>query len=67
MFESTTGMDRDYNTALEDLRLARCFYTEAGPQGVEGLSRTQEPEGLVRAVAMRDGRRLKAEAVQALR
>lgn len=58
---------RDYDAALEALRRARNLYVEAGPQGLDGLDRTWDPEGVVRAAAMRDGRSLKAQAVQALR
>lgn len=67
VFKSTTLVGRDYNAALEGIRLARRFYTEAGPQGVEGLSRARDPGDLVRAAATRDGRCLKAEAVHAIR
>lgn len=60
-------LHRDYDAALVNLGRARRFYTEAGPQGVVGLSRTQDPEVVVQTAAIRDGRRLKSEALRALR
>lgn len=58
---------RDYDAIVEGLNHARRLYTDAGPQGLEGLERTHDPVGLVKAVAMRDGQRLKSEAVKVLR
>lgn len=58
---------REYDAALEGLHLARRLYTEAGFQGAQGLAKTRDPEVLIKAAAMRDGRRLKAEAVRVLR
>lgn len=58
---------RAYDAALEGLNRARRLYTDAGPQGAEGIEHTRDPKGLVKAAAMRDGQRLKAEAVRVLR
>ena len=46
---------------------ARHFYTAAGPAGIQGLERVGDPEGFVKAIAMKDGRRLKTEAIRLLR
>lgn len=58
---------RAYDAIVEGLNNARRLYTDAGPQGLEGLERTRDPVDLVKAVAMRDGQRLKSEAVKVLR
>lgn len=58
---------RAYDAVVEGLDQARRLYTDAGLQGLEGLCRTRDPLGLVKAAAMRDGKRLKAEAVRVLR
>lgn len=58
---------REYSAALEGMKQARRLYIEAGPEGAEGLDRTRDPEGMVKAVAMRDGQWLKAQAVRVLR
>lgn len=58
---------RAYDAIVEGLNHARRLYTDAGPQGLEGLQRTRDPVGLVKAAAMRDGHRLKSEAVKVLR
>ncbi|CAM9356030.1 unnamed protein product [Ectocarpus sp. 4 AP-2014] len=58
---------RAYVAVVEGLDQARRLYTAAGPQGLEGLARTRDPLGLVKQVAMRDGQRLKHEAVRMLR
>lgn len=58
---------RAYDAALERLNRARRLYSEAGPQGLQGLSRTSDPAGVVKSAAMRDGGQLKVEALQLLR
>lgn len=58
---------RAYDAVVEGLNQARRLYTDAGQQGLEGLKRTRDPLGLVKAAAMRDGQRLKGEAVSVLR
>lgn len=58
---------RAYDAVVEGLDQARRLYTDAGTQGLEGLERTRDPVGLVKAAAMRDGQRLKSEAVSVLR
>lgn len=58
---------RAYDAIVEGLNHARRLYTDAGPQGREGLERTRDPVGLAKAAAMRDGQRLKSEAVNVLR
>ena len=52
---------------LEGLERARRLYVDAGPEGLEGLQRTRDPIGIVKEAAMRDGQRLKGQAVCALR
>ena len=63
----STLLPREYDAVLEGLERARRLYADAGPEGSQGLRRTRDPTGLVKAAAMRDGQRLKGEAVSALR
>lgn len=58
---------RAYDAVLEGLERAQRLYADAGLEGLEGLQRTRDPVGLVKEAAMRDGQRLKGEAVCALR
>lgn len=58
---------RAYDAVVEGLNHARRLYTDAGPQGLEGLEGTRDPVGCVKAAAMWDGQRLKSEAVEVLR
>lgn len=66
-FQNTNRAFRAYVAVVEGLDKARRLYTAAGPQGLEGLARTRDPLGLVKQAAMRDGQRLKHEAVRMLR
>lgn len=65
--ENRPTLFRAYDAVLEALNHAKRLYTEAGPQGLEGLERIRDPVGLVKTAAMRDGQRLKGEAVAVLR
>lgn len=58
---------RKYDEAHKALAEARRLYVKAGPEGEDGLARTGDPIRETQAAALRDGQRLRVDALQLIR